>query len=308
MTLPIAIVIGDLAASGRLCTREVRFVAPRACRLRLDDLHVERVPRDSADQHASAAILADIDLALFDADAAGDEEAVARLLADRDRVLASVVERAWEPTREYVVEKIVVDDVVAFDAKAPPPPPAGPREQLPIQAAMPCLPGQTIEIVARPLRAAFRPDRFLIGAAGTPGGAGDWVVEDLRIGNRSQLVQVGGIRGDMFATNAIDGFVSFETVQTSMDVTIHARYVGPNEGGCVFHAALIGTVVDMTDGAAIAVGARARVSLVVRNCGAEGSFRAVWLAREVAPSSRPGQEELIEAWRRIVGGHPLPAA
>ena len=105
------------------------------------------------------------------------------------------------------------------------------REVLPMSTGVAILPTQSAQITARPQRVAFRPERVFISAAGTSGGAADWVVNDIKIGNRSQFSQSGDVPGDMFATNAIDGFVSFETAQTAMDVVMVVTYIGLNESG-----------------------------------------------------------------------------
>ena len=124
--------------------------------------------------------------------------------------------------------------------EAPAPGHAG-REVLPMSTGVAILPTQSAQITARPQRVAFRPERVFISAAGTSGGAADWVVNDIKIGNRSQFSQSGDVPGDMFATNAIDGFVSFETAQTAMDVVIVVTYIGLNESGCPFFASIVGT-------------------------------------------------------------------
>jgi hypothetical protein len=115
------------------------------------------------------------------------------------------------------------------------------REVLPMSTGVAILPTQSAQITARPQRVAFRPERVFISAAGTSGGAADWVVNDIKIGNRSQFSQSGDVPGDMFATNAIDGFVSFETAQTAMDVVMVVTYIGLNESGVPFFASIVGT-------------------------------------------------------------------
>jgi len=124
--------------------------------------------------------------------------------------------------------------------EAPSPDRAG-REVLPMSTGVAILPTQSAQITARPQRVAFRPERVFISAAGTSGGAADWVVNDIKIGNRSQFSQSGDVPGDMFATNAIDGFVSFETAQTAMDVVMVVTYIGLNESGVPFFASIVGT-------------------------------------------------------------------
>jgi hypothetical protein len=123
---------------------------------------------------------------------------------------------------------------------APQPQRAG-REVLPMSTGVAILPTQSAQITARPQRVAFRPERVFISAAGTTGGAADWIVNDIKIGNRSQFSQSGDIPGDMFATGAIDSFVSFETAQTAMDVVMVVTYIGSNESGVPFYASIVGT-------------------------------------------------------------------
>jgi len=123
---------------------------------------------------------------------------------------------------------------------APAPERAG-REVLPMSTGVAIQNSQSAQITARPQRVAFRPERVFISGAGTSGGAADWIVNDIKIGNRSQFSQSGDVPGDMFATNAIDGFVSFETAQTAMDVVMVVTYIGTNEDGAAFYASIVGT-------------------------------------------------------------------
>jgi hypothetical protein len=124
--------------------------------------------------------------------------------------------------------------------EAPPPTQAN-RDILPMSTGVPILPTQSAQITGRPQVVAYRCGRFLISNAGTAGGAADWIVNDIKIGNRSQFVQSGDVPGDLFATNAIDTFVRFETAQTAMDVVVVVTYIGLNESGCPFFGAMIGT-------------------------------------------------------------------
>ena len=116
----------------------------------------------------------------------------------------------------------------------------GGRYVLPLSSGILIGPGQSAQIIARAHVSGFRCERFVISSAGTPGGAADWVVNDLRIGNRSQFSQSGDVPGDMFATAAIDAFVSFDTVRAEMDVVAVVTYVGPVESGVPFFASMIG--------------------------------------------------------------------
>jgi hypothetical protein len=90
---------------------------------------------------------------------------------------------------------------------------------------------------------AFRPERVFVSAAdiGGNGTAANWIINDITIGNRSQFAQSGALPGDMFASQAIDSFVTFETAQTAMDVVMIVTYQGATEGGTPFYGSIIGT-------------------------------------------------------------------
>jgi hypothetical protein len=118
------------------------------------------------------------------------------------------------------------------------------RYVLPLSSGVPVLPSQSVQIAARPQRDEFKCERVIVSDAGTQGGAADWIVNDIRIGNRSQFVQSGDIPGDMFAVNAIDPFVGFETAGPAMDIVLIVTYIGLQEGGCPFFATMVGSAED----------------------------------------------------------------
>jgi hypothetical protein len=91
-------------------------------------------------------------------------------------------------------------------------------------------------ITARPQNVAYRPERIIIG--GTPA---DWTINDIKVGNRSQLSQAGELPGEAFANTAIDTFVSMETVQTAMDFVMQVTFIGTASAGAQFKAAVFGT-------------------------------------------------------------------
>ena len=72
-------------------------------------------------------------------------------------------------------------------------------------------------------------------------GASDWDVNDISIGNKSQFAQAGSLPGDMFSSNSIDTFVSFDTAQTAMDICITVTYRGPIKAGVHFSGGMLGT-------------------------------------------------------------------
>jgi hypothetical protein len=136
-------------------------------------------------------------------------------------------------------------DAFPFPARAAvvnaPMPTQANRDILPMSTGVPILPTQSAQITGRPQTLVFKIGRFVISNAGTAGGAADWIVNDIKIGNRSQFVQSGDVPGDLFAVNAIDTFVRFEAAQTAMDVVVVVTYIGLNESGAPFFGAMVGT-------------------------------------------------------------------
>lgn len=126
---------------------------------------------------------------------------------------------------------------VAYDS---PLPTATSRWILPMSSGVPILPCQQVQITGRPQTQLFQVNGWRISNAGTAGGAADWIVNNILIGNRSQLAQSGDVPGDVFATNAIDSYVTFESAQTAMDIAVVVTYIGCNESGVPFYSAMFG--------------------------------------------------------------------
>jgi hypothetical protein len=116
------------------------------------------------------------------------------------------------------------------------PPDRADRILLPMSSGVNILPNTSAQITSRPQNVAFRPERIIIG--GTPG---DWIVNDIKVGNRSQFSQSGDVPGETFASTAIDSFVSFETVQTAMDFVMLVTFTGVSEAGSPFVCSVLGT-------------------------------------------------------------------
>jgi hypothetical protein len=151
----------------------------------------------------------------------------------------------YDLTGPMVGQLIPSMDAFPFPARAAvvsaPMPTQANRDILPMSTGVPILPTQSAQITGRPQVLVFKIGRFVISNAGTSGGAADWIVNDIKIGNRSQFVQSGDVPGDLFATNAIDTFVRFEAAQTAMDVVVVVTYIGLNESGAPFFGAMVGT-------------------------------------------------------------------
>lgn len=122
------------------------------------------------------------------------------------------------------------------------PPHLANREPLPMSTGTaPVGIGLTAQITSRPQRVGFRPERLFVSSFSLDGlGATAWTINDITIGNVSQLAQAGNLPGDMFSNVAIDSFVTFKTAQTAMDVVLITTYNGTTEGGIPFTGAVIG--------------------------------------------------------------------
>ncbi len=99
----------------------------------------------------------------------------------------------------------------------------------------PMLPGQTAQMTVRPQSTAVRPIRFAIPDAI----AALFAIEDIRVGNRSQFQTTGAIPGGMFAESVTRSPMTFETVQTAMDLTLTIRYIGNDPAGVPFSCVAI---------------------------------------------------------------------
>lgn len=120
---------------------------------------------------------------------------------------------------------------------------AGDRELLPLSSKGPVLPGATT-VVQGEVKRSFRAERLFIASAGTDGGTADWIVNDVKVDGKTQFAQPGDVPGDMFASGAIDSFVSFAACREKFELIV--TYIGSNPEGVHFYAAAIGSA-DLKD-------------------------------------------------------------
>ena len=113
------------------------------------------------------------------------------------------------------------------------------RSVLPLSSGKAVKPWEKITVRGELKRsAAFRPERVFVSGAFTVAGSADWVINDVRVDGKTQFLQDGGVPGDMFATNAIDGFVSFERCEKEIEMDV--TYIGSNSEGCPFYGSVVG--------------------------------------------------------------------
>lgn len=130
---------------------------------------------------------------------------------------------------------------VAYEAKVM----SGPRRPLPITSDGAIKPNERTTIKTTPRQPGFLPQRIFIShynQKNNVNGAFDWVVHDIRVDGLSQCAQSGDIPGDMFASNAIDGFVRFSPIQREIELDV--TYIGENKNGIPFYASVVGAAPD----------------------------------------------------------------
>lgn len=96
------------------------------------------------------------------------------------------------------------------------------------------LPKAVVQVTER-LQMPFRAEQIVIEERPF-----DWVVNDIRIGNRHQFAQSGDVPGDLFGPDAVVGALSFETAQRGQPFVIIATYIGKNPEGAAFKCTVHG--------------------------------------------------------------------
>jgi hypothetical protein len=91
--------------------------------------------------------------------------------------------------------------------------------------------GATVNVIGRP-QIPFRVERLV-----TTGVAG-LLIDDVRVGNKSQLPQAGALPNEIFGFTAVAVALMGDTAAPAMDVTVVVR--NPTGGGLVFAGAIIG--------------------------------------------------------------------
>lgn len=121
------------------------------------------------------------------------------------------------------------------------------RDQQPTKARRLVLPmssngtvaaGSSTTVTARPQTIAFKPIRLTIPATIGP----DFTIEDIKVGNKSQLAQSGSLPAEAFVQTAFGVEMDMDTVQTSQDFVIQATNI--SGAARTFRAAVFGRSAD----------------------------------------------------------------
>lgn len=121
------------------------------------------------------------------------------------------------------------------------------RDQQPTKARRLVLPmtstgvvtaGTSSTITARPQTIAFKPQRLVIPATIAP----DFTIEDIKVGNKSQLAQSGSLPAEAFTQTSFDIEMDMDTVQTSQDFVLQLTNISGADR--TFRAAVYGRAAD----------------------------------------------------------------
>jgi hypothetical protein len=154
----------------------------------------------------------------------------------------------------------------------------------------------------------------MISSAGTPGGARDWIVNDVEVDGVSQL-SVKDLPGALFGTRGVAAgnrhaasrihFTNLDVIEHDSEAAVTVTYVGPNPEGVPFYASIVGeypqqrpTVLPIDSSGPIKtkatiqarLDAPLRIELLEIDCGNDG---ADWTVHDVRVDSssvfmRPG--------------------
>ncbi len=104
---------------------------------------------------------------------------------------------------------------------------------LPMSSGVSVLPNTSAQITSRPVRHTFRPERLVIH------NGKDWVVNEIKTGNRSQFLQSGDVPGSAFDASVPCG-LRMESVSPKTDFVLVVTYVGTNPNGAPLVASVVG--------------------------------------------------------------------
>lgn len=90
----------------------------------------------------------------------------------------------------------------------------------------------TATITARPQTFAFKPERIVIPATVGP----DFTIQDIKVGNVSQLVQSGDLPAEAFSQTSFGVEMDMDTVQTSQDFIMQVTNIA---GGARTYRAMV---------------------------------------------------------------------
>lgn len=166
------------------------------------------------------------------------------------------------------------------------------RVVLPMSSGGVIRPGDQARITSRPQNAAFRPERIVIG-----GNPSDWIVNEIKVGRRSQLCDAGDIPGVVFATDAEDAGVRLDVVRTSQNFTMDVTYVGPNPDGEPFTCGVMGNAFWTSPSAASDEADTSRIYLPLSS-----GVVAILPNTTAAIHARP--QDPFRPERIIIGGDP----
>jgi hypothetical protein len=168
-------------------------------------------------------------------------------LDDADAILSGVeIVGARRPTRQrssnqranWMQQAAAFKQAQAGVVVRDQPPTKARRLVLPMSSTGTVGAGNSTTITARPQTIAFKPVRITIPATIGP----DFTIEDIKVGNRSQMAQSGSLPAEAFVQTAFGVEMDMDTVQTSQDFVLQITNI--SGAARTFRAAIFGRSAD----------------------------------------------------------------
>jgi hypothetical protein len=124
------------------------------------------------------------------------------------------------------------------------------RHVLPLSSGNRVPPNVPIRIIGLPKNGPLTLEALMISSAGTPGGARDWIINDIEVDDVSQL-SVKDLPGELFRTRGVAAddkkhatarihFNGLDVIEHDSKAVVTVTYVGPNPEGVPFYASIVG--------------------------------------------------------------------
>ena len=208
------------------------------------------------------------------------DRALQRRVRERQAKTGESYQAAWRQLTGSIApaEDAAAEDAPTQEVNDVAPMSFVPRLILPLHLPR-VLPHQPTRVTARAKKGAVDIDRIFISGAGTEGGAGDWVVNDIEVDGRSQLT-LKNLSGALFGTHGVAAnpkatttfsIEGFDPVEYNREFAIIVTYVGPNPDGVPFFASAIGTpppqrptIVPIVSGSPLLISTKTTIGALIK--------------------------------------------
>jgi hypothetical protein len=171
----------------------------------------------------------------------GDDDEMAG--ADIEDILAGqfmdiVAGARHKPKKQQALKRVMAERLMKHGALVREMGPTKAREwNLGFDSETPIAAGQTRQVINRP-QVVFRGERLIVPSDF----AGQFLIRDIIVGNKSQFAATGAVPARAFQENAVGGRLALDTAQISQNIVLSVENIGTTDQR--FVATLVGTAVD----------------------------------------------------------------